>query len=112
MRQLRHPRRDEFRLTAILAALSDSVRLRIVTTLADGAEHAWGEFDLGVGPSTLSHHMKILRTTGLINHRKDGTRCFVSLRPDLSQVFPGLLSTILGFVDASTLQAATESRHA
>ena len=73
MRQLRHPHRDEYHLTEVLAALSDLVRPRIVAPLADGAEHPWGEFDLGVGPSTVSHHMKILRTTGVINHRKDGT---------------------------------------
>ena len=98
MRQLRHPKVEEITLTGVLAALSDPVRLAIVSTLAQtGGERAWSDFDVDVGASTLSHHMKVLRLAGVINHRKDGTRCFVSLRPDLERVFPGLLGCILGF---------------
>jgi hypothetical protein len=33
----------------------------------------------------------------VIVHRKEGTRCFVALRPELEAVFPGLLGCILGF---------------
>jgi DNA-binding transcriptional ArsR family regulator len=96
MRQLRHPRAEEITLTDVLGALSDPVRLEIVCTLADtNGERAWGDFEVGVCPSTLSHHMKVLRLAGVIDHRKDGTRCFVSLRPDLENVFPGLLTRIL-----------------
>src|SRR4051812_3873484 len=98
MRQLRHPKVEEITLTGVLGALSDPVRLAIVATLArSNAERAWGDFDVEVGASTLSHHMKALRSAGVIEHRKDGTRCFVSLRPDLERVFPGLLRCILGF---------------
>jgi DNA-binding transcriptional ArsR family regulator len=98
MKQLRHPRVEEITLTGVLGALSDPVRLEIVCTLArSGVERAWGDFDVGVGASTLSHHLKALRTAGVIDHRKDGTRCFVSLRPELEQVFPGLLECILRF---------------
>jgi DNA-binding transcriptional ArsR family regulator len=98
MRQLRHPKVEEITLTGVLAALSDPVRLGIVATLArSGGERAWSDFDVAVGASTLSHHMKALRTAGVIDHRKDGTRCFVALRPDLEQVFPGLLKCILSF---------------
>ncbi len=95
MRQLRHPKLEEVTLAGVLAALSDPVRLSIVSALADGAERGWGEFDMGVAPSTLSHHIKVLREAGVVNHRKDGTHCFVSLRPDLEGLFPGLLRTIL-----------------
>jgi DNA-binding transcriptional ArsR family regulator len=84
----------------VLAALSDPARLRIVRALAGaGCERPWGEFDVGVGPSTLSHHMKVLREAGVIVHRKEGTRCFVTLRPELEAVFPGLLGCILGFAE-------------
>lgn len=103
MRQLRHPRTDELALTGVLAALSDPVRLRIVRRLADaGEERPWGEFDVGVCPSTLSHHMKVLRLAGVILHRKEGTRCFVSLRPELEAAFPGLLACILGHAGEET----------
>jgi DNA-binding transcriptional ArsR family regulator len=98
MRQLRHPKVEEITLTGVLAALSDPVRLSIVSALASsGGERAWGDFDVDVCASTLSHHLKTLRTAGVIDHRQDGTRCFVSLRPDLDRVFPGLLRCILDF---------------
>ena len=99
MGQLLHPEPEEITLSGVLAALSDPVRMAIVTRLAasPGSERPWGEFDLGVCPSTLSHHMKVLRTAGLIDHRKDGTRCFISLRGELDAVFPGLLRSILAF---------------
>jgi hypothetical protein len=41
--------------------------------------------------------MKVLREAGVICNRGDGTRCFVSLRPELEQAFPGLLKQILSF---------------
>lgn len=98
MRQFRHPAPEEISLAPVLHALSDPVRLAIVARLAEcGGERGWGEFDVEVGPSTLSHHLKILRQAGVIHHRKQGTRCFVSLRPELEQRFPGLLSSILQF---------------
>ena len=95
MRQLRHPKSSEIKLADVLAALSDPVRLAIISTLADGQERGWSEFDVKVANSTLSHHMKVLRQAGVINHRKDGTRCFVSLRPELDETLPGLLECIL-----------------
>jgi DNA-binding transcriptional ArsR family regulator len=98
MRQLHHPEAGELSLGRVLGALSDPVRLRIVSTLAESeGERPWGDFDVGVGASTLSHHMKALRLAGVIVHRKEGTRCFVSLRPELEGAFPGLLDCILRF---------------
>jgi DNA-binding transcriptional ArsR family regulator len=98
MRQLPHPGAEEMTLTGVLAALSDPVRLEIVSALANTeGECAWGDFDVGVCASTLSHHMKVLRLAGVIDHRRDGTRCFVSLRSDLDRLFPGLLDCILKF---------------
>ncbi|MFO0957460.1 MAG: helix-turn-helix domain-containing protein [Isosphaeraceae bacterium] len=98
MKQLRHPEAGEITLEGVLGALSDPVRLQIVATLAgSGAERPWGDFDVEVCSSTLSHHMKALRLAGVIVHRKEGTRCFVSLRPELEDAFPGLLGCILKF---------------
>jgi hypothetical protein len=39
--------------------------------------------------------MKILREAGIAYSRPEGTMCFVSLRPELAERFPGLLPTIL-----------------
>lgn len=100
MRQLPHPTPREITLTSVLAALSDPVRLAIVARLARRpGEHNWNDFaDLGVAPSTLSHHMKTLRLAGLIHHRKCGTRCHVSLRGDLDTTLPDLLPTVLNLL--------------
>ena len=95
MRQLRHPRLEEVTLAGVLSALSDPVRLSVVSALAGGTDRGWGEFEVGVGPSTLSHHIKVLREAGVVTHRKDGTHCYVALRADLEQVFPGLVQTVL-----------------
>jgi DNA-binding transcriptional ArsR family regulator len=97
MRQYRHPPRSEITLPKVLAALSDPVRLSIVEALAKGGERGWSGFDACVANSTLSHHMKVLRLAGVISNRGDGTRCFVSLRSELEEEFPGLLQSILRF---------------
>ena len=108
MRQYRHPSPDEITLPKVLAALSDPVRLSIVEALAKGGERGWSGFGACVANSTLSHHMKVLRLAGVIANRGDGTRCFVSLRPQLEEAFPGLLRSILKF-SASAAKGRTSS---
>jgi DNA-binding transcriptional ArsR family regulator len=88
---------DEFRLTSTLAALSDPVRLSLVCHLSKVEELPWGKIDVDVCNSTLSYHLKILREAGITHVRREGKRCFVSLRQDIDEVFPGLLSQILHF---------------
>jgi DNA-binding transcriptional ArsR family regulator len=95
--QIAHPERDEIELGAVLHALSDPVRLRVVRALAnESCEHASGSFDLPVTKSTCTHHFKILREAGIIHQRREGTRRLNTLRhEDLEARFPGLLETIL-----------------
>ncbi len=97
MKQPDHPDVNTISLEAVLAALGDPVRLSIVQALRDRVEHNATAFDCDVASSTLSHHLKVLREAGVTSHRKEGTRCYVSLRPELDEVFPGLLRTVLGF---------------
>lgn len=84
-------------LTDVLAALSDPVRLDIVATLKQDGERGSTEFGCKVSGSTLSHHIRQLCAAGVLQHRKEGTRCFVSLRPDLEHKFPGLIDSVLRF---------------
>ncbi len=93
-----HPVINEVTLPEVLHALSDPLRLSIVASLRDGGARGWGEFDAQVAASTLSHHMKVLRMAGLILNRREGTRCQVSLRPEIETRFPGLLGTVVGLV--------------
>ena len=95
-----HPDLDDVALTTLLAALSDPLRLGLVRLLSDGAERQWGELDAPVAKSTLSHHLKILRSSGVTRTRDEGTRCYVQLRTaDLEQRFPGLLQSVLATAD-------------
>jgi DNA-binding transcriptional ArsR family regulator len=83
-------------LATILHALSDPVRLQIVTQLADGSERTCGSFELPVGKSTCSHHFRVLREAGVVAQRVDGKCRFNRLRSDeLEQRFPGLLGAVL-----------------
>src|SRR6476659_9800980 len=97
MKQPPHPAKDDMTLTAVLAALGDPVRLSIVAEVSQG-ERGSSDFDCAVASSTLSHHIKALREAGIVHHRKEGTRCYVSLRPELEAAFPGLLASVLRFV--------------
>ncbi len=91
-----HPAIEDVTLAEVLHALSEPLRLSIVASLRDGGQRGWGEFDAQVAASTLSHHMKVLRMAGLILNRREGTRCQVSLRPEIEARFPGLLATVVG----------------
>jgi len=95
---LYHPPCEDLELAAVLHALSDPQRLRIVQTLAaDPEPRPCGTFDLDVSKSTLTHHFRVLREAGIIEQRSDGTAKFNSLRrEDLEQQFPGLLDAVLG----------------
>lgn len=96
MRHAEHPEVEELSLPRVLSALSDPLRLGIVAMLSDGAERQWGELDAPVSKSTLSHHMKTLRSAGITRTRDEGTRCYVRLRrDDLDERFPGLLDSVL-----------------
>ena len=95
--EIPHPKRDEIELGAVLHALSDPVRLKIVAALAgsDG-EPACGSFDVPVTKSTCTHHFRVLREAGVIHQRQEGTARLNTLRSDdLEARFPRLLETVL-----------------
>jgi DNA-binding transcriptional ArsR family regulator len=93
---LTHPEREALRLTDVMSALSDPMRLSIVVELADGAEKACTAFTLPVSKSTQSWHFRTLREAGLIHQRDEGTRRLNSLRrTEIDARFPGLLDLAL-----------------
>lgn len=97
---LLHPARDEIELPAVLHALSDPMRLRIVAALARGDERTCGSFELPVVKSTCTHHFRVLREAGVIKQRLEGTTRMNSLRRlDLDMRFPGLVDAVLAAAD-------------
>src|SRR3954454_14741932 len=94
--RLIQPGADELELPAVLHALSDPIRLRIVRDLSDGGACNCGAFAVPVAKSTLSHHLRVLREAGLTLTEPSGTQRVVSLRrADLDTRFPGLLDAVL-----------------
>ena len=97
MRIQHHPARDDIKLTDIFYALSDPTRQSIVKELAEKTELICKDVMSEGARSTLSHHFKVLRESGLTQTRLSGTMSFISLRrEDLDARFPGLLDAILG----------------
>ncbi|QFG21928.1 helix-turn-helix transcriptional regulator [Actinomadura sp. WMMB 499] len=91
-----HPERDQILLENVLSALGNPLRLRIVRALADGGEQSCGVILDGVSKSTLTHHWKVLRDSGVIWQRPSGRENLLSLRDaDLESRFPGLLPSVL-----------------
>jgi DNA-binding transcriptional ArsR family regulator len=96
MRHATHPDIDQVRLTEVMAALSDPIRIGLVRLLSDDVERGWGELRAPVAKSTLSHHLRVLRAAGLTRTREEGTRCFVRLRrDDIDSRYPELLDAVL-----------------
>ncbi|MCE0764398.1 metalloregulator ArsR/SmtB family transcription factor [Pseudonocardia kujensis] len=74
-------------LAAAFKALGDPVRLRLLSLIAahEGGEACVcdisGAFEL-TGP-TISHHLKVLRTAGLVTSERRGTWVYYRARPDV-----------------------------
>lgn len=91
-----HPQRDEIRLEQVLAALGNPMRMAVITLLADGGEHTCGSLLQGVSKSTLTHHWRVLRDSGVIWQKPSGRENLLSLRrDDLDARFPGLLEAFV-----------------
>lgn len=93
---LAHPTVEEIQLAAVLHALSDPIRLKIVTGLAGGGSRTCKSFELPVTKSTCTHHFRVLRDAGVIRQRLEGTTRLSSLRrEELEERFPGLIDAVL-----------------
>jgi len=92
----KEPERKDLQLTAVLYALSDEIRLGIVRQLSEEGEQACGVFEVDRPKSSLSHHFRVLRESGVVSTRRDGKQLLNTLRrQDLNARFPGLLKAVL-----------------
>jgi DNA-binding transcriptional ArsR family regulator len=94
------PLRDEISLPKVLHALSDPLRIEIVLKIARAGQVACGAFDIPMPKSTLSHHFKVLRESGVVASRREGNVLINSVRfDDLEARFPGVIGAIIAAAD-------------
>ncbi len=92
-----YPVLESVTLSAVMHALSDEARLEILRQLIakPNGECSCGEFCGELAKATVSHHMRVLREAGLIQHRVEGTKSITFLRRDeVAARFPGLWELI------------------
>ncbi|QJY45716.1 ArsR/SmtB family transcription factor [Pseudonocardia broussonetiae] len=98
-------------------ALSDRVRRQILSVLGEGGELTVTEIaervDV-VGRSTVSSHLRILRTSGVVNERRDGRRRYYSLDAegsvrDAFRFLQGILQAAVSLDTAAGDTADSES---
>lgn len=83
-------------LARVFKAMGDPVRLRLLSLIAshEGGEACvcdlTGVFDL-TGP-TISHHLKVLRESGLISGERRGTWVYYRIEPDALRRVAALLA--------------------
>lgn len=107
-----HPDTEEIRLENVLTALGNPLRLTVVRVLAGGGEHACSAVLSGIPKSTLTHHWRVLRDSGVIRQRPFGRENLLSLRrEDLDTRFPGLLDALLGAVENDALTQESTTRN-
>jgi DNA-binding transcriptional ArsR family regulator len=100
-RPLRHPDIERITVADILHALSDPVRLAIVSELRDHEEglncvETMNRTSMTLPKSTCSQHFQILREAGLIRCERRGVELTSRLRlTELEDRFPGLVTAIL-----------------
>lgn len=96
MSRFHHPPPEAFELTRMLHALSDPVRLEVVRSLAANGEQTCAALDGDRPKSTMSHHFRVLRDSGLVETRGERTAHINRLRrEEIEARFPGLLDAVL-----------------
>ena len=86
----------------ILKALADESRLRIVRLLLKGPLHVNEILEvLQMGQSRVSRHLKILADAGLLAGRREGSRIYYGISPEIRQsALLSSLETMLGFFES------------
>jgi len=76
--------KDIISCASTLKVLADETRLEIVEQLLQGPKHV-GEINLKIQieQSLLSHHLKILRDSGLVTSQRDGKSVLYSLAQEV-----------------------------
>ncbi len=96
MRPFKHPPLASVSLEQVLYALSDPLRLEIVRTLTREGETPCAALQCDRPKSSMSHHFRVLRESGVVFTRIEGVTHWNTVRrEELDKRFPGLLKAIL-----------------
>ena len=96
MRALRQPALESVSIEQVLYALSDPLRLAMVRRLVKEGEVSCAALGCGKAKSSMSHHFRVLRESGLVQTRTKGVTHLNSVRrKELDKKFPGLLRAVL-----------------
>ncbi len=95
--ELEHPAVEDLDLPTLLFALSDPARLAIVRQIAGSdVEATCQSVGLDMPKSTRSHHLKVLRESGVVHTVVRGRERVMTLRlNDVESRWPGLLTAVL-----------------
>lgn len=94
-----HPTLADVGLDAVLTALADPHRRRVIVELVEAGdpelERTCASFELPVAKSTRTYHWRVLREAGLVRQRAAGNTTYLRLRRDEVEArFPGLLGSV------------------
>ena len=82
-------------ISSIFYALSDPARIEILKELMKEGEVSCGDCKSSLSKSTMSHHFKVLRETGLIERREEGKVHYISIPEEkIEKRVPGLLDVL------------------
>jgi ArsR family transcriptional regulator, arsenate/arsenite/antimonite-responsive transcriptional repressor len=93
----RPPRLTRAQRTALLKALADPKRFELLERISRAAcplACAGAGEALAISPATLSHHIKELQTSGLIDVRREGKFHFLSIKPGVLEALAATLQSL------------------
>jgi ArsR family transcriptional regulator len=72
------------KVAALLAAVAEPTRLRVLWQLAKGPMHVGALADaVGIEMVNMSHHLGVMRQAGVLDDEKDGRRVIYKLKPEV-----------------------------
>lgn len=82
-------------LAPLFKALSDPVRLRLLSLIASTSEACVCDLTdaFEVTGATISHHLRVLREAGLVDCERRGTWVYYWVRPEVLNLLGGVLTT-------------------
>jgi DNA-binding transcriptional ArsR family regulator len=97
------------KVAALLAAVAEPTRLRVLWHLAKGPQHVGALADLVEIPMVnMSHHLGVMRQAGVLDDSKDGRRVIYKLRPEVFT--PGTTPDILGVLTLGDFRVVMRSK--